>query len=302
MPLLSGVLTEDITAPAQQEERERIRLQHVCTPPIGEPSPSPDPFSSHSSALKFSGLRHVPFGDEVHRNHPHHNQPNRTTLTHQTLSQHKRHLRSRGSRQRRRITHRAHRAYPGWRTALHPPPTTALFWGKGSPARPHTKPLYGLTCRTPSHRQPQPKSSSSLQQRPPESNNTATATADAIAFDTFFHELSSSNTRHHRTTPHPTTFAPTHSPHPITDNNGSSATTCAKEHIPEHTGSKHTSANSQRQDQTRHTSTAAAATQRSLLEHHWSSRSSQAPLTDTAHAATQIELAPSQKPTRSIYD
>ena len=110
---------------------------------------------------------------------------------------------------------------------------------------PPPKPLYGLTCRTPSHRRLQPKSSSSPQQRPldsdntPRSHNWATTATDATSFDTFFREPSSSNTRHHRTTLHPTTSAPTHSPHPITDNLGSSATTCANERIPEHTTSKH---------------------------------------------------------------
>ena len=214
----------------------------------------------------------MPFGDEVHRNHPHHNQPNRTTLTHTRPSRSISATFAAGARDNDdelpiELNAGAHTP-GGERHSTHPPPLRRS--GGRAPQHGPTQSLYTASLAALPHTGSySPKAAAACSSDPPKATtpHTATATTDAIAFDTFFHELSSSNTRHHRTTPHPTTFAPTHSPHPITDNNGSSAATCAKEHIPEHTGSKHTSANSQRQDQTRHTSTAAAATQRSLLEH-----------------------------------
>ena len=99
----------------------------------------------------FSGLRNVPFGDEVqtHTHHTHDHTPN-TTPHHQphTRSQHKRSLRSRDARQRRaqqrihnRATHR--RNYRSWRSALTPTPYTLCCPKVRAPwANPTNKSLY----------------------------------------------------------------------------------------------------------------------------------------------------------------
>ena len=196
MCFFSASLTESITATAQEEERERSSLQHVSTPPRGEPGAlsHPHPFSflpSHSSVIcsDFSGSRHEPFGDEVQDNtHPNHITTTSITATATTAtattqsyallpltsSQYKRRLRSQEARLRRahnRITNRAahRRNYRSWRTALTAiinTPSPALPQGTGSLGQPHPKPLYDLTSRALSHQrlqrqnskqQPQPR-------------------------------------------------------------------------------------------------------------------------------------------------
>ena len=156
-------------------------LKHASTPPIGEPGALSHPrplfhIGSHSSVLcsDFSGLRNVPFGDEVQTTNTHHTHfhtltPNTPHPTH-TRSQHKRSLRSRDARQRRakqriqnRATHR--RNCRSRRSALTPTPHIVPSQGTGSLGQPHRqKPLYDLTGRTLSHRRLQQQRSRQQQQ------------------------------------------------------------------------------------------------------------------------------------------
>ena len=162
-------------------------MKHASTPPIGEPGALSHPqplfhIGSHSSALcsDFSGLRNVPFGDEVqtntHHTHdhtptaPHHHQPH-------TRSQYKRSLCSGDARQRTEHNSAYTTEPPTGATARTPTTSPELSQGTGSLDRPHQKPLYDLTGRTLSHRR-------LLRQRSRQQQHTAAPPLPATASNT----------------------------------------------------------------------------------------------------------------------
>ena len=268
----------------------------------------------------FSGLRNVPFGDEVQATNTHHTHfhtltPHTPHPTH-TRSQHKRSLRSRDARQRRakqriqnRATHR--RNYRSWRSALTPTPHTVPSQGTGSLGQPHRqKPLYDLTGRTLSHRRLQQQRSRQQQQHTatPSLPATASNTHRCHRFRRFLQNLFKLKRKPPTEQQYPQSPPHGHQPSPTKQTAMAYQTRHPTQTTYQSTlvQNPHCPTQQEGQNQARPANHPTATPSRSFLEHHRIAGSSQTTHTDRHHAKTPLQLAGAHRDThqaaRPVHD